>query len=146
LFIPDLLAYQPNRLRIEQADLPADYALDDEEIVLAPPTHGGAIVRFPARVVRLVRGSVVRRVGARLLPVKYGDLSVGVPDAMLTSILGSAGEFEIEGLMPGTFRGRVRSARSTCDITLEVKRSKQAIQDLGVIVCEEFRVQPAAAP
>jgi outer membrane usher protein len=144
LFIPDLLAYQPNRLRVEQADLPADYALDDEEIVLAPPTHGGAIVRFQARVVRLVRGSVARRVGARLLPVKYGDLSVAVPGKMLTSILGSAGEFEIEGLTAGTFRGRVRSARRACDITFEVKRSKHAIQDLGVIVCEEIRAQPAA--
>jgi outer membrane usher protein len=144
LFIPDLLAYQPNRLRIEQADLPADYALDDDEIVLAPPTHGGAIVRFPAHVVRLVRGSIARRAGAGLLPVKYGDLSVAMPGQMLTSILGPAGEFEIDGLPAGTFRGRVRSTRSTCDVTFEVKRSKHAVQDLGVIVCEETRAQPVA--
>jgi outer membrane usher protein len=140
LFLPGLVPYQANRISIEQADLPLDYVLDADEVVLAPPIHGGAIVSFPARPVRFFRGSIVRRADGRSIPVKYGDLSVALPDAVLTSPLGAEGQFELEGLPSGSWLGRVASEGGACSVPLRVEPSKRVVQDLGVLTCS-----PAAA-
>src|SRR5690606_13705718 len=103
LFVPVLLPYQANRLGIHQADLPLDYHLEAEEIVLAPPPRGGAVVEFSARAIRIVRGRVVQTTAGESNPIKYGTLAVRTADGVLTSPLGSEGEFEFEGLPQGTW-------------------------------------------
>lgn len=135
LFVPDLLPYQANRLRIEQSDLPIDYELDDEELVLAPPTRGGAVVVFPARPVRIVRGQIVRASAAGPVPVAYGELSVAMAGRTLSSPLGAAGEFELDGLEVGVWEGSVRSTAGSCSVRIEVPRSGAFLRDVGAVSC-----------
>lgn len=136
LFLPGLAPYQANRLRIDQADLPLDYVVDTDEVLYAPPTRGGAIISFGVRAVGLVRGSIARRVGDRSLPLKYGDVVVVTPDAVLTSPLGEGGEFELEGLPHGTWLGTVRSGDGLCAVSLQVPANEEFVKDLGAVVCE----------
>jgi outer membrane usher protein len=135
LFLPGLAPYQANRLSIEQADLPLDYELREDEVLLAPPIHGGAVVTFPARRVRIFRGSIVRRVNGHSVPVKYGDLIVELPDDVVSSPLGSEGQFELVGLPPGSWVGRVDSSGGVCSVPLRVEKSKSVVQELGVLTC-----------
>lgn len=144
LFLPGLIPYQANRLSIEQADLPLDYVLEGDEVVFAPPIHGGAVVTFPARPVRYFRGSIVRRVNARSIPVKFGDLSVALPDKVLSSPIGAEGEFELEGLPAGAWFGSVQSSDGDCSILLRVAKSKRVVQNLGDLTCRAEEVKAAS--
>jgi outer membrane usher protein len=136
LFVPELLPYQANKLRVEQSDLPLDYTLTEEEIVVAPPNRGGSVVAFPAHRIRLLRGRIVRQVGSGMMPIAYGTLTVPTREGVLSSPLGQAGEFEIEGLQPGQWRGTVSRGRRACEVTLHVPSGGEGpVQQLGVIRC-----------
>jgi outer membrane usher protein len=135
LFIQDLQPYQGNRLRIEQADLPMDYLLDEPEIVLAPPVRGGAVVRFDARPVRLVRGRIVSN-SADKSPLSYGALSVEANGVRYSSPLGSDGQFELDGLTSGTWNGVVETERGPCRVLLRVESADELVLDVGTLTCE----------
>lgn len=136
LFMPGLLPYQANRLSIEQADLQLDYSIDAAEVLFAPPTRGGAIIPFPVRAVTLVRGSIAVPGSSAPVALKYGELIVVTSTQVLTSPLGAAGEFELEGLPPGTWNASVRHADAVYKVVLEVPRAKGFVKELGVIVCQ----------
>jgi outer membrane usher protein len=134
LFIPGLQAYQGNRLRIDQSDLPFDHGLEEDEIVLAPPTRGGAVVRFASRALRLVRGRVVQA-AEEASGVSYGTLHVKAGDHVYVSPTGAAGEFELDSIPEGSWTALVRSEQGVCVATLNVASSDELIQDLGAVLC-----------
>lgn len=72
LVVPGLRPFEPNRIRIDEADLPLDARIETTEIVVRPFARTGAVIAFPVRpergvVVQLRRddGSAVPA-GARL--------------------------------------------------------------------------------
>jgi len=136
LFIPNLLPYQSNRLSIAAEDLPVDYELEAEEVALAPPTRGGALVTFPANRIRFVRGWIERRRGSDFTVIKDGTLSVITPERTFVSPLGERGEFELAGLPEGRWEGRVSSTEGNCRVALGVVPSEDAVQNLGAVICE----------
>ncbi len=137
LYVPSLLAYQANRLRIEMADLPMDYELEEDEIIVAPTDRGAARVTFAARRVRLARGRIVFGEGPHARPARYGEVRVVIGADDATSPLGTGGEFELEGLPAGTFRAFVRAPEGTCALAIEVPESDAPIIDLGLLRCPE---------
>jgi outer membrane usher protein len=143
LFIPNLLPHQSNRLSVAPEDLPADYELKAEEVTLAPPNRGGAVVTFPAKQVRFVRGWVERRKGSDFVAVKDGTLSVVTPEGNLVSPLGEHGEFELDGLPEGRWEGRVRSTQGSCRVELTVVLSTEAVQNLGALICSSAPAKAA---
>jgi outer membrane usher protein len=137
LFVPGLLPYQANRLRVEMADLSMDYELDADEQVVAPTDRGAARVTFAARRVRLARGRIVFGEGDGARPARYGEVRVSVNGGVLASPLGIGGELELEGLLPGAWRAEVRSPEGACSLSLEVPESAEPIVDLGILRCPE---------
>ncbi len=135
LFIPNLLPYQSNRLSIAAEDLPVDYELEAEEVTLAPPTRSGAVVTFPARRIRFVRGWIERRLGKDIVMLKNGTLSVVADNETFVSPIGNHGEFEFDGLPEGHWEGRVLSTEGSCSVTLVVTLSDEAVQSLGGVIC-----------
>jgi outer membrane usher protein len=144
LLIPGLRAYEGNRLRIDQADLPFDHGLEEDEIVLAPPTRGGAVVRFESRVLRIVRGRIVKA-KEETSGVSYGTLHVKAGNSVFVSPTGAAGEFELDAIPEGSWTALVRSEQGVCVATLNVASSDQLIQDLGAVLCTA-REEGASSP
>jgi outer membrane usher protein len=135
LFVPGLRAYEANRLRIDQSDLPLDHGLEEVEVVLAPPTRGGAVVRFPSREMRLVRGRLLENVDGGHSPVDGGTLRARVNKRVYVSPVGVDGEFELDNVPQGSWRALVRSERGVCVATLTIASSDELIQDLGTVAC-----------
>jgi outer membrane usher protein len=135
LFIPNLFPYQSNRLSIAAEDLPVDYELEADEVTLAPPTRGGAVVTFPTRRIRFARGWIERRVGRHFAMVKDGTLSVVTSNGTFVSLIGHGGEFEFDGLPEGEWEGSVRSTGGSCRVTVVVGPSDEPVQSLGAVIC-----------
>lgn len=136
LFVPGLLPYYANRLRIENSDLPVDVQADDDEVMIAPSYRGAAVVTFEARRVSLSRGEIelLRKDGSSS-PARYGDIKVLTQDRAFTSPLGEHGEFEFDGLGPGAWQAEVVSQTGHCTITLHVPHEPAFIHNLGLISC-----------
>jgi len=64
--IPNLRPFEPNRLRIDESDLPLDAQLESTELVVRPFARTGSIVRFPVRRERGVLMHVKREDGTDL--------------------------------------------------------------------------------
>ena len=133
-FLPNLLPYYGNRVRVDDPDLPNDLEIEDGEVIVAPPPHGGAKIVFQSRRLRLVRGKLDPR-GLPLEAVQYGTLTVMVDGKAWASPIGVGGEFELDGLPEGTWPGRVEGESGSCVLTLRVARSQRAITDLGHTPC-----------
>jgi outer membrane usher protein len=143
LFVPDLAAYQANLLRINQADLPIDYEFERDEVTLAPMSKGGAVVKFATHAVRLARGRIVRGVGSREEPVRYGKLSVTAPTGTVTSLLGNDGEFELDGVPQGRWPGEVEADEIRCTVSIQIPTTDVVVADLGALQCIHL---PSARP
>lgn len=135
LFVPDLVPYQVNRLRIDQADLPLDFQFERDEFLLAPPTRGGAIVEFSVRQVRISRGRITSGPGRRPPPVRFGTVTVETPSGPVTSLLGNNGEFELDGLTEGRWTGTVEWAEGQCKVPIQIPATQAIVQHLGTLRC-----------
>jgi outer membrane usher protein len=134
LFVPGLLAYQANRLRVEMADLPMDHALADDEQIVAPTDRGAARVAFDAHAIRIVRGRVAT-------DARYGELDVTAPRQHRVSPIGVGGEFELIDIAPGVWPAVIRSPEGECALTLVVPEGDEPIVDLGVLSCTDAPVE-----
>ncbi|MEO8184066.1 MAG: fimbria/pilus outer membrane usher protein, partial [Deltaproteobacteria bacterium] len=148
LFVPDLASYLSNRLRINQADLPLEVQFEQDEVALAPPARGGAVITFAVRPVHFARGRIVRGWQRFPPPVKYGTLTLQTPAGALSSPLGSNGEFELDGVPGGRFTGQVQSPEGDCQISVDMPVSNAPIQYLGTLLCTPLDGQapPGALP
>ncbi|MES1176162.1 MAG: fimbria/pilus outer membrane usher protein [Myxococcales bacterium] len=140
-FIPNLLPYYGNRIRIDDSNLPADLEIDDGEVIVAPPPHGGARVIFESRRLRLVRGRLDPR-GLPLSAVQYGTLTLMVNGRAWESPIGAGGEFELDDVPEGQWPARA-VGEAACVLTLNVARSAQPIRNVGSVQCI---ADPGAAP
>ncbi len=133
-FIPNLLPYYANRIRVDDANLPPDLEIEDGEVVVAPPPHGGAKIVFDSRRLRLVRGKLDAR-GLPLSAVQYGDLTLSIDGKTWSSPIGVAGEFELDNVPEGSWPARVVGGAGQCVLVLNVLRSQQSIRNVGSVPC-----------
>lgn len=134
LFVPDLLPYYGNQLSIEPADLPLDQELDGDAVELAPPPGGGARVVFGVKRVALVRGQLVLTDNEHT-PLKYGLVVATLGRTRAVSPLGVNGEFEFDGLGPGTYTLEADSGAIPCHALLTVPIELQPIHEAGTVSC-----------
>ena len=132
LLVTGLLPYGANRISIDDADIPLDHEFGTTVSVVAPPTRGGVVVRFPVTRTQIVRG--------RLTPgqanAAFGEVVLNVHGVPLRSPIGSEGNFEFMNLSPGDWEGVARYPGGSCRITLHVPDVNAPIQDLGTLSCD----------
>lgn len=131
--VPRLRAYDRNRLRIEQADLPLDAEIGTLEHEAVPYYRSGLVVSFP---VRAARGALLRLVledGKRPPPgalVRLDDQAEPFP-------LGLDGEVYLTGLA-ATQRGRAEWNGRRCVFELHVPQTNEPVPHLGTVPCREM--------
>ena len=135
LFIPNLLPYYANNLRIQDEDIPLDYRVDANEKVIAPSFRSGAVVRFPVLRIQTIIGNIsIEASGKTIIPV-YGQLTVTISDKQVDSPIGNQGEFYLENLAPGRYIANVEYAQGVCAFDLNIPQSDQKIVNLGSLKC-----------
>ncbi len=136
LFVPVLGSYYENQVAIDDRDIPIDYSVDEVQKYVLPPLRGGAVIRFGARKFQAVTGTLSVRAGGAVRPAEFLEVRTTVAGKDLVFPTGRKGEFYVENVPPGTYRGAFDAGGKTCEFDLTVPVSGEVIVDLGGIVCE----------
>jgi outer membrane usher protein len=128
--VPRLRAYEGNRLRIEQADLPLDTQVDAVEVEAVPAFRSGMQVRFP---IKRSHGALV------VVVLENGD---PLPGGAVAQIAGEEGEFPV-GLRGEVYltglaadnKVRLRWQGRECEIALAFPETTDPLPHLGTHVC-----------
>lgn len=132
--VPRLRAYDRNRLRIEQADLPLGAEIGVLQHEAVPYYRSGLVVSFP---VRPARGALLRLVledgkspppGAQ---VRFDGRAEVFP-------LGLDGEAYVTGLAASQ-KGRAEWNGRHCVFTLQLPETRDPLPHLGAVPCREAR-------
>jgi outer membrane usher protein len=127
--VPNLRAFELNRLRIDEADLPLDAQIETTELAVRPFARTGSVVRFPVRIERgaLIR---VRREDGSDLPAG----SVVAVEGGDSYIMASGSEVYVPNLA-GTQVLRVRWNGGSCRFTATVPEGDDPQPRLDGLVC-----------
>jgi outer membrane usher protein len=132
--IPNLTPYYGNRLSISDQDIPEDFGVPDLDKLVAPHSRRGTTVRFETRRIRPIRGTLALA-DTDSAVLAFGDLSVSLAQEVQHSPIGRQGEFELEGLPPGSYEARVTYSGGVCVAKLEVPDTQDKLIDLAVVPC-----------
>jgi outer membrane usher protein len=129
LTVPNLRAFEPNRLRIDEADLPLEAQIESTEQVVRPFARTGSVLRFP---VRIERGALmrVRREDGTDLPA--GAAVEGEDGDSYVMVTGS--EVYVPNLT-GTRSFRVRWDGGSCLFSATVPEGDDPQPRLDGLVC-----------
>ncbi len=136
LILPRLSAYQPNEIRVDADELPADARIGkDREFVVAPYRSG---VRIEPDVKR-VASAIVRLRTAKGVPIPAGAGVRVEPDAQATNVA-QRGEFYVTG-RPGRKRAEVELRGQSCSIDFDLPAERgRAFHSIGPLEC--IGIQP----
>ena len=127
--VPNLRAYEPNRIRIEEDDLPLNAQIDTTELVIRPFARSGSVVRFPVRIERGVLMRVRREDGTDLPAGAMVELEGG--DHF---VMASGSELYVPNLI-GTQAFRVRWSGGACRFTATIPEGDDPQPRLDGLVC-----------
>lgn len=132
-FVPRLRPYEPNRISIEQSDLPLDAEIDSLELKATPYFRSGVLAAFGVKPARAGVVTVVLENGA---PLPAGALvHLGGHEFPV----GLRGEVYVTGLAPSN-RLRVEWRGQSCEFDVAYTPSADPQPHLGTFTCRG--VQP----
>jgi outer membrane usher protein len=127
--VPDLRAYEPNRIAIEPADLPLDAAMPQDMLIVVPRYRGAAEARFavaqhhPATVVLALPDGTPMAAGTSVRTGEGPALFVGY-----------GGEVFIEDLRPGATLEAL-TAHGRCRAIVDKVDPAQTLPRIGPLRC-----------
>ncbi|GAP66688.1 P pilus assembly protein porin PapC-like [Mizugakiibacter sediminis] len=131
VLVPGLLPYQANRIGLDQADVPAQYAVGSTAATVSVPRFGGTVVRFDVHPLQAVRG----RLRLQDQAVRYGTLEMEVDGTVLRSPVGADGSFYFGDLAAGRYEARLHHEGAYARCALDVPASTAPIRNLGEVTC-----------
>ena len=135
LVVPNLLSYYGNRLSIAAENVPMRYSLGMTDQVIAPPQRGVAVADFHITLPHFYRGvAIIESHGKRVVP-QFGQIRIQTENGELLSPLGTGGEFEFDGLAPGSHQAFIDYIDGTCEMQFEAPESEEPVIELGELVC-----------
>jgi outer membrane usher protein len=127
-------AYQINKVRIEQADLPLDAKVDKLQLDAVPYFRSGVLLQFP---VERSRGALLTVVLENGEPLPAGALARIIADNVEENDVfpvGMGGALYLTGLAASN-RLRVTWLKQSCEFMLSFPDSKEPLPDLGSYTC-----------
>ena len=137
--LPRLRAYQMNKVRIEQADLPLDAQIDAVQLDAVPYFRTGLLLKFP---IKRSRGALLTVVLENGDPLPAGALAEIIRDSDEEDEVfpaGMGGELYLTGLATSN-RLRVTWLKQSCEFMLTFPESTEPLPYLGTHTCT--RVEP----
>ena len=104
--------------------------------MISPAYRSGAVVNFHARVLRAFVGTLRMRSNGQVRAAEYFDVTLEVDGKPVTFVTGRGGEFYVEDLPEGRYRGRMGSNGTRCVFDLAVRAPQGPLTDLGETTCE----------
>lgn len=132
--LPRMRAYQINKVRIEQADLPLDAKVDKLQLDAVPYFRSGVLLQFP---VERSRGALLTVVLENGEPLPAGALARIIADNVEENDVfpvGMGGALYLTGLAASN-RVRVTWLKQSCEFMLSFPDSKEPLPDIGSYTC-----------
>lgn len=130
LFIPGLLSYDANHIRIEAVDVPFEYDVPEFERTVSPSLRSGLVVNFSAA---RINGGMIKVVTKEGVPLAEGSIVTNVDSGEQFAIV-AGGEAYVTGLQSSN-KMRASNGNHVCEFILPYKEAASS-QRLGTFVCE----------
>ncbi|MHA7835575.1 MAG: fimbria/pilus outer membrane usher protein, partial [Algiphilus sp.] len=131
LVIPEMRAYERNRLRIGTADLPLDVRVERDDEALIPAAGSGAVVTFRARRLQAVQFTV-RQADGSAVPA---GASIRVDGVLIDLPVTRDGFVYLEAVGPGALSLQFGWETGQCALDLRLSTDLGPLPDLGTKTC-----------
>ena len=144
LILPNLLSFNENFIKINDKDIPIDYALADVGRFISPAYRSGMLIRFAANRIQGFSGSLKIRLktGSSLKSLKaleFQEARIRLRDGDLTFMTGKDGEFYLENIPSGEYAAMVVYQDRTYRFSLRIPETKDMMVNIGEIILEDNR-------
>lgn len=131
LLVPDLKAYDSNKLSINPNDVPLQDGTPFYERRVRPQEHSGVVVRFP---IHPLRSALLRLVDPTGRPLPIGS-QARLASSGATALVGHDGEVYFEGIAPEDGVSVLLPEGRRCEATLRLPHSARSIPVVGPLPC-----------
>jgi outer membrane usher protein len=135
VFIPTLGSYVDNEVTLSGEMIPIEYSLPTLSKKISPSFRSGAVIDFSLNRVQAFSGRLRYPAEVPGRGVEPREIELTVAGRLQRYQTGRGGEFYLENLTPGTYRGRTLSDGKSCIFELIIPMSKEMFVDLGEVVC-----------
>lgn len=136
VFVPRLSSYVENQLRIDHRDVPMEFALKQTAQLVAPPRRSGSLVAFEATRYQAITGRLLMAVDGARRPAEYVEMDLRGEAQTVRLLTGRGGEFFLESLPPGSYRGELEHQGRRCAVEITIPSSEEVMLNVGDAVCE----------
>jgi outer membrane usher protein FimD/PapC len=136
VLIPNLGSYYENQISINDKDIPMEYTISEVMKYVSPPLRSGSYIEFGATKIQSFIGTLKVRVGQEIKPLEYIEFKLMVEGKELLSPTGKGGEFYLENIKPGKYRGELKYLDKSHFFDIVIPKSEDVLVDLGEIICE----------
>jgi len=138
VFIPNLNAFVDNQIRIQDRDIPMDYAIQEVTQYVSPPFRSGTFLEFAATKIQVITGRLEIRWEEKVEPAEFLEIRLTVGAKEMTFPTGRGGEFYLENIPPGRHRLTIPFMDKSCSLDVIIPQSDETIIDLGGLICENI--------
>ena len=136
ILIPNLGSYYENQISINDKDIPMEYTLSEVMKYVSPPLRSGSYIEFGATKIQSFIGTLKVKVGQEIKPLEYIEFKIIVEGKDLLSPTGKGGEFYLENIRPGKYKGELNYLDKGYIFDMIIPKNDDVIVDLGEIICE----------
>ena len=131
--IPSMNSYNDNLVTINDRDIPVEYSLEKISRYISPPFRSGTFLPFNAIKIQAFTGRIEKITGGLATPLEMKDGTIMVNGGKIDFFTGRSGEFYLENIPPGRYRGTLRDGKKSVAFTILIPRSDDPIVNIGGI-------------
>ncbi|HSO07562.1 MAG TPA: fimbria/pilus outer membrane usher protein [Pelomicrobium sp.] len=135
VFVPRLSSYFDNQIRIDDRDIPIEYALETTTLLVSPPLRSGSALTFEARRIQAIVGRLTTRENGITRALDYGELVLKGAPGTFRGPVGRGGEIYLENVPAGDYHLAVDFEGQTCRGRITIPASDEIIVRLGDVAC-----------
>lgn len=136
VLIPNLNSYYDNQISINDKDVPMEFTLSEVTKYVSPPFRSGSYIEFGVTKIQGFVGLLKVKVGDEVRPVEYIEFKLMVDGKEILIPTGKGGEFYLENLKPGRYRGEFNYLDKPIIFDIMIPKSDEVVVELGEILCE----------
>jgi outer membrane usher protein len=136
LFVPSLASFIDNQISIDVTTVPLEFTFPESVRVVSPAYRAGAAVDFQAKRQQAYSGKLKIRANGEVRAAEFFDVALDVDGTLLNFVTGREGEYYVEDLKEGRFKGRAASNGTRCVFEVDARPAKGLLTDLGETICQ----------
>ncbi|MGB9628097.1 MAG: fimbria/pilus outer membrane usher protein [Thermodesulfobacteriota bacterium] len=136
VLIPNLNSYYDNQISINDKDIPMEYTLSEVMKYVSPPYRSGSYIEFGITKIQGFVGLLKVKVEGEVKPVEYIEFKLMVDGKELVIPTGKGGEFYIENIRPGRYKGEFKYLDKPFIFDIMIPKSDEVVVELGEVLCE----------